>query len=144
MTRWNHQIVSNDDTLVFDTNTSWIEVIKLMDQPINVLCRSNNITNQMPYKIRALISSARATRGPKETSSITLEHGRAQPWSQVIDLVCLNASDGHKDFSITINSVWTPAGLQPPEPELAAKPEASSTSRTGRRTKRSLLSTSKY
>jgi hypothetical protein len=147
-TRWEHQILSDDDTKVFDTHTSWIEVMKLMDEPIHKYCRSNHIYNQIPYKIKAIITSARASRGSKENSTITLEHARAEPWCQVMDLVRLNYSNGLKDISIVIDSIWTPAGLEPPElPPITTpiiEPEAASTSRTGKRTEKSIMSSSKY
>ncbi|THY15600.1 hypothetical protein D6D01_07865 [Aureobasidium pullulans] len=146
VTRWDLQTLSNDDTTVPDTNTSWIEVMKGMDLPIHTFCRANGIYNQMPYKIKALISSARPSR-PKETNTITLEHARAEPWSKVIDLVHLNYSNGFKDISIVIDSVWTPAGIEPLQPQPAAttdEPDTALTSRTGRRTERSALASSKY
>ncbi|KAI4845952.1 hypothetical protein E4T44_05334 [Aureobasidium sp. EXF-8845] len=146
VTRWELQTLSNDDTTVFDTNTSWIEVMKGMDLPIHTFCRANGIYNQMPYKIKALVTSARPSR-PKETNTITLEHARAEPRSKVIDLVHLNYSNGLKDISIVINSVWTPAGIEPLQPQPAAtitEPESAATSRTGKRTERSLLATSEY
>lgn len=141
-TRWELKPVSNDDTHLFDTNTSWIEVMKLMDKPIHDYCRSNGIYNQMPYKIRAIITSSRANRASKETSIITLEHASAKPWGRVVDLARLNYSNGIKDISITIDSVWTPAGLEPPEPEPVPKLEPSS--QRGKRTQRSLLQSAEY
>lgn len=117
-----------------------------MDLPIHTFCRANGIYNQMPYKIKALISSGRPSR-PKETNTITLEHARAEPWSKIIDLVHFNYSNGFEDISIVIDSVWTQAGIEPLQPQLAAatdEPDAASTSRTGKRTERSALASSKY
>jgi hypothetical protein len=93
----------------------------------------------MPYRIKALVTSARPSR-LKETNTITLEHARAEPWSKVIDLVHLTYSNGLKDISIVIDSVWTPAGIEPLQFLPAAtitEPESATTSRTSKRTERS-------
>jgi hypothetical protein len=79
--------------------------MKLMDEPVHKYCRSNHIYNQIPYKIKAIITLARASWGLKENSTITFKHARAELWCQVMDLVRLNYSNGLKDISIVIDSI---------------------------------------
>jgi hypothetical protein len=59
-------------------------------------------------------------------SNIAPKYARAEPRNQAMDFVRLNYSDGFKDVIITIDSTWTPAGIDPPEPgpALAAEAEA--------------------
>jgi hypothetical protein len=47
VTRWELQALSNDDTTVFDTNTSWIEVMKGMDLPIHTFCRCQGAQSEI-------------------------------------------------------------------------------------------------
>ena len=109
--------LSNDDVIVRDTATPWMEVLKMMDERVVRFCNSNGINDYMPYRIRALTVST-PSRGPKEESCSTLERLDPSRWQGVLDLVPLNHSISMKDIYITIDSTWTIEGREPPELEL--------------------------
>ncbi|KAG9659198.1 hypothetical protein KCU64_g4012, partial [Aureobasidium melanogenum] len=132
-TRWMGKTLSNDDTFVRDSNTSWIEVMKQMDAPIHKYCAVKNITDYMPYKIRAITALARASRA-KEVSSITLGHADPEPWDQVLDLLQLNHTNGYKDNTITIDSEWTVGGRAPHSVEPIPDTTLGPSSQQGKRT----------
>ncbi|KAG9640872.1 hypothetical protein KCV03_g10210, partial [Aureobasidium melanogenum] len=135
--------LSNDDTLVRDSNTSWTEVMEQMDAPIHKYCAVNNITDYMPYKIRAITASARASCA-KEVSSITLEHANPEPWDQVLDLLQLNYTNGYKDITITIDSEWTVGGRAPPSPEPVPDTTLGPSCQQDKRTQRSIAQSAAY
>jgi len=116
--------------------------MKLMDAPIHTFCASNNITGYLPYKIRAITTSTRSSR-PKEVSAITLQHGSAEPWSRVLELIELNYSNGTKEHVVIIDSDWTNDGRAPPSVEVSTQePDASQSQ--GKRTQRSINQFASY
>jgi hypothetical protein len=142
-TRNELKTVSNDDTHVFSTNKTWVDVVKLLDPSIRRYCVDMNCYEQLPYNIRAPISSARANE-PKETSTTTLPQEHAESSSKIMNLVRLSYSNGLKDIAVTIDSVWTyKAIIPPPEPEPIPDQELPS-SQKGKSTQKSLQQYTAY
>jgi hypothetical protein len=144
-TRWMNKKVSEDDTRIYDTSTNWIEVMKRMDEPIHTFCATNNITDYMPYKIRAITTSNKSARAI-EVSAITLRHADAEPWGRAIELIQHNYSNGYKDNIVVVDSDWTIGGREPPslEPPVVDELDTATSSQRGKRTQKSIAQSASY
>lgn len=116
-TRWGHQKLSDGDTSITDSDKSWAETLKAMDETILPQLEGRGIHLFYPWRIRALITSTGA-RGLRGTEAVTLTRveGGGERWDKAMDLVCFNARNGMKDPSMVIESIWTTDGLEPVTP----------------------------
>jgi hypothetical protein len=116
-TRWGHQKISEGDTSLVDSNTTWAEVLKELDETVIPYLEGRGIALFYPWKIRAHINST-ASRGIRQSESVILARveGAGERWKKAIDLIQFNARSGMKDLSVVIESIWTPDGREP-EPE---------------------------
>ncbi|KAI4797845.1 hypothetical protein E4T44_11889 [Aureobasidium sp. EXF-8845] len=144
-TRWMNKKVSEDDTRIYDTSTNWIEVMKRMDEPIHTFCATNNITDYMPHRIRAITTSNKSARAI-EVSAITLRHADAEPWGRVIELIQHNYSNGYKDNIVVVDSDWTIGGREPPslKPPAVEELDTATSSQRVKRTQKSIAQSASY
>ncbi|KAH0155238.1 hypothetical protein KCV03_g9461, partial [Aureobasidium melanogenum] len=126
-TRWGHRRISESDTSLADSNKTWAETLKEMDETVIPYLEGQGVALFYPWKIKALITSTGA-RGLRQTEAVILARveGGGERWKKAMDLVQFNARSGMKDLSLTVESIWTPDGREP-EPEAPPAYEAPAT-----------------
>jgi hypothetical protein len=148
-TRWIHQKFSDGDTSLADSDKPWAEALKEMDETIIPRLEAEGTYLFYPWRIRAQITSTGA-RGIRQTKAVTLtrvEDG-GERCKKAMDLIRFNGRSGMKELSVTIESIWTTDGREPPleEPPSyeASAPPTSTHSARARRSERSELQTDNY
>jgi len=131
----------NHDTSLVDSNRTWAEVLKELDETVMPYLEGRGIALFYPWKIRAHINST-ASRGIRQSESVILARveGTGERWKKAIDLIQFNARSGMKDLSAVIESIWTPDGREPePEarpayelPQVLPSPQSARAARTQR------------
>jgi hypothetical protein len=113
-TRWNHEKLSDADTTLASSNKPWLEVFQELNNTAIPVLEGRRIALFYTWKVRAIIASTGA-RGVRQTEVVTLlrEEEGAERWKKAMDLVRFNSQSGMKELSVTIESIWTPNGLEP-------------------------------